>query len=139
MQFRIEHESRNRMRVHLYIPGRKMEEGQEEVLHYALSAIQGVRRVEVYLETGNVALSYEGKREDILNKLRELNYENVRMFAQQIDQEIDEEEIRSRKLSPTLKRRMRRKIVIEAAADLFLPAPVQLAYHVYQLITLRDL
>jgi pyrrolidone-carboxylate peptidase len=31
------------------------------------------------------------------------------------------------------------KVIAEAAADMLLPAPVQLGFHVYQLVTLKNL
>jgi hypothetical protein len=34
---------------------------------------------------------------------------------------------------------MRRKVIVEAAADILMPMPVQVGYHLYQLVTLRDL
>ena len=52
---------------------------------------------------------------------------------------LEAEEIARRKLSPAVKRKLRCKVIAEAAADLLLPAPVQLGYHVYQLVTLKDL
>ena len=44
-----------------------------------------------------------------------------------------------RHLTPELKRKLRTRILIECAADVFLPMPVQVAYHVYQLLTLKEL
>ena len=49
------------------------------------------------------------------------------------------EELSRRKLSPELKRKLRCKVIAEAAADMLLPAPVQLGFHVYQLVTLKNL
>ena len=42
-------------------------------------------------------------------------------------------------MDPNLKKKLRRRITLEAGADLILPAPVQLAYHLYQLVTLKEL
>jgi hypothetical protein len=61
------------------------------------------------------------------------------MFAEKIDDTISSEELSRRKLSPEVKARMRRKVIVEAAADILMPMPVQVGYHLYQLVTLRDL
>ncbi len=52
---------------------------------------------------------------------------------------VSREELKQRKMDPKLKNRLRRRIILEAGADLVLPAPVQLAYHLYQLVTLKEL
>ena len=41
-----------------------------------------------------------------------------------------------KKIKPSLKRKIGRRVSLEALADLFLPAPLSLAYHVYQLLLL---
>ena len=52
---------------------------------------------------------------------------------------VSKEELKARKMDPNLKKKLRRRIILEAGADLILPAPVQLAYHLYQLVTLKEL
>ena len=52
---------------------------------------------------------------------------------------VSKEELKARKMDPNLKKKLRRRITLEAGADLILPAPVQLAYHLYQLVTLKEL
>jgi ATP-dependent exoDNAse (exonuclease V) beta subunit len=49
------------------------------------------------------------------------------------------EEMRNRKLDPELKRKLRMRILGETIADTVLPLPVQLAYHAYQMVTLKEL
>ena len=61
------------------------------------------------------------------------------MFAEGLEESIGKEELARRKLSPELKRKLRCKVIAEAAADMLLPAPVQLGFHVYQLVTLKNL
>ena len=75
----------------------------------------------------------------ILKKLRNLQFHNVKMFAEEIEESISTEELSRRKLSPELKRKLRCKVIAEAAADMLLPAPIQLGYHMYQLVTLKNL
>ena len=51
---------------------------------------------------------------------------------------VDAKELSTRKLDPALKRKMRARILVEAGADLLLPAPVQIVYHAWQLVTLKS-
>ena len=48
------------------------------------------------------------------------------------------DEMKSRKLDPALKRRLRMRILAESVADTVLPMPVQIGYHIYQMITLQE-
>lgn len=137
MKYLVKHYSNHRIRVNL-LRG-KLTGSEADVLRYALSQIKGVTHVEVYGATGNVALTYQCPGQLVLDKLSGLNYTNVTMFAEDLDNRIDTEELRERKLTPELKAKLRARILVEMAADIFLPTPLQVGYHVYQLITLKGL
>lgn len=137
MKYQIRHESNHRIRVDL-LQG-SLTDSQADVLRYALSHIKGVTNVEIFRATGNVALTYQGDRQLVLDKLTSLDFANVTMFAKDLDNRIDTAELRERKLDPELKAKLRARILVETAADIFLPMPLQVAYHVYQLITLKGL
>ncbi|MBR2189892.1 MAG: hypothetical protein IJ860_10900 [Eubacterium sp.] len=137
MKFSIQHETKSYLRIRL-ISG-KISETEEEVLEYALSQMKSVRHVAFYPATGGIAISFDGDRNMILEKLKALQYQNVALFAGQLEQRIDVEELERRKLSPRLKRKMRRRIFLETAADIALPMPIQVGYHLYQLVTLKGL
>ena len=47
--------------------------------------------------------------------------------------------MKKRKLDPELKRKLRMRILGETIADTVLPLPVQLAYHAYQMVTLKEM
>ena len=51
---------------------------------------------------------------------------------------VSREELKTRKMDPNLKKKLRRRIILEAGADLLMPMPVQMAYHLYQLVTLKE-
>ena len=137
MKFVIQHQTSSYMRLRLN--GGRFTRTEAEVLEYALSNLKGVSGVRLYPASGGIALSYKGDREVILKKLRNLQFHNVKMFAEEIEESISTEELSRRKLSPELKRKLRCKVIAEAAADMLLPAPVQLGYHMYQLVTLKNL
>ena len=137
MRYRIVNETKGRMRIHMYAGSISRE--QEEILTYAFSAIPGIRKVVVYRATGNCALLYEGDREEVVRRLDTFNFENVEVFAKKILPCIDEEEMARRKLSPELKNKLRIRIALETVADAALPLPLQLLYHAYQMITLKNI
>lgn len=137
MYFTIQNETKGRLRIRV-IRG-MIGDSEAEVLRYVLTSNPAVRRVDIFPATGGIAIAYSGERDALVEKLRNLQYGNVTRFARQLDTQISAEEIRTRKLTPELKRRLRARVLLECAADVFLPMPVQIGYHVYQLITLKDL
>lgn len=139
MNYNILHESNTRIRIHVHTRNGRLNAGETQVLEYALPHIKGVTDVKIYPPTGDIALKYQGDRQLVLDKLSSVNFDNIILFADEINRQISEEELKSRDLTPELKRKMRTKILLEAASDLFLPMPVQMAYHAYQFITLRGL
>ena len=121
----------------MYVSSLSKEEA--EILQYAFSQIPGVKNVTVYRATGGCALEYDGKAEPILERLGRFRLANVEMLASEEDSRISAEEMRSRKLDPKLKQRLRLRMLAETAADIVLPMPVQVGYHVWQMITLKNL
>lgn len=124
------------MRIRLYTG--RISDYQEEVLRFAFETIQDVTKVSVYHATGNIALEYKGDRDIILSKLRAFDYDNVTMMAEKLEKGIGMDEMMRRKLDPRLKRQLRMRILVESVADIVLPMPLQLGYHAYQLVTLKD-
>ena len=138
MKFQTAHQSAHRLRIR--IAEKELTDSAQEVLEYALTSIPGVRKVSFYPATGGIGICFDCAPEEITRRLERLRFDNVEMMAREMDarQSIGVEELRERKLSPKLKRKLRRRIALESAADLLMPAPVQLGYHLYQLITLRE-
>ncbi len=139
MNFTIRHETNRRIRLRLYCP--KITPAQEEIMRFAFSSIRGIQNVTFYPETSGVALTYseDEDRERILSRMRAFDFSNVEMMADELEHGIGMDEMMRRKLDPALKRRLRARILVETAADILLPVPLQLGYHVYQLITLKDI
>lgn len=137
MKFVIQHQTSSYMRLRL-CEGR-FTGAEAEVLDYALSNLKGLSGIRLYPASGGIAFFYKGDRQAILRKLQNLQFRNVKLFAEEIEESISTEELARRKLSPELKRKLRCKVLAEAAADMILPAPVQLGFHMYQLVTLKNL
>ena len=95
----------------------------------------------VYKASAGCAITFTGDRDEIIRRLNSFNFENVQMMAEKEEENarISAEEMRNRKLDPELKRKLRMRILGEAIADTVLPLPVQLAYHAYQMVTLKEM
>ena len=119
----------------------KISSSEQEVLEYALSSIAGIRNIQFYRSTGGIAITYDGDRDILIRKLKNLRFDNVVMMAKEEEKKthIGKEELMERKISPELQKRLRRRIMAETVADVVFPWPVQVAIHAYRLITLRDI
>ena len=137
MKYIIAAESSHRIRIHLIMP--RLNAEQAEIIKYAFSGIAGVNKVTIYRETAGCALEYSCPKEELLRKLDHFRLENVKLLAAEEQKHISAAEMRSRKLAPELKRKLRLRILAETAADLAMPVPVQLAYHAYQMVTLKEM
>ena len=77
MKFRILHETKERMRVHMI--GERISCEQADILLYYLHNIKEIQAVKVYDRTADVTISYIGERADIIHILRRFQYENVKV------------------------------------------------------------
>ena len=139
MNYRIEAQSKRRIRVRLRLRSSKLTEEEARILEYAFSGMPGVTKVTVYRATGGCALEYDCGVGEILRRLNRFRFENVEMLAKKEEQRISMTEMKNRKLDEQLKTRLRLRILAEMAADIALPMPVQVGYHIWQMITLKNL
>lgn len=137
MNYRIEAQSKRRIRVRLR--STKLTEEEAQILEYVFSHIPGVTKVTVYRATGGCALEYNCGVDEILGRLDRFRFENVQMLAREEEERISLNEMKSRKLDEKLKTKLRLRILAETVADLVMPMPVQLGYHIWQMITLKKL
>ena len=137
MYYHIEAQSKRRIRIRLR--SSKLTEEEARILEYVFSRIPGVTKVTVYRATGGCALEYNCGVEEILRRIDCFRFENVQMFAREEEQRISLKEMESRKLDEQLKTRLRLRILVETLADIAMPMPVQIGYHLWQMITLKKL
>ncbi len=137
MKYHIEAETSHRIRIRL--GSRKLTREQAKILEYAFTGMNDVTKVTVYRATGGAALEFRCDREEIIKRLDQFRFENVEMMAAEEAERISREELRVRKLHPEVKRNIRLRILAETAADIVMPMPLQVGYHVWQMITLKDL
>ena len=137
MNYHIEAQSKRRIRIRL--KRTQITEEEARILEYAFSGMPGVTKVTVYRPTGGCALEFDCGADEIRNRLDRFRFENVNLLAEEEKQRISVSEMKSRKLDEQLKTRLRLRILAEMAADIALPMPVQVGYHIWQMITLKNL
>lgn len=135
MKFSIEHKSRGRIRIR--VPGGKISLAESRKIRLALLGIPEVTDVRIYQASGGVGVFYEGSCEALIAKMQALDVhaDEHRQYPDTKPESpyLDADEIKKRGLAPHFKRKMRKQIIMEAAADVIMPMPLQLLYHVYQL------
>ena len=160
MKFTVEHETSSSMRIRM--AGDKPSKRTGDAICAILSRTAGIHKVRVYPATKGL-IHHSLSRDALVGILEELDPETIREAKQELKEErqellhrlqriqdphlleealrnhkVDAKELSTRKLDPALKRKMRLRILAEAGADLLLPAPVQIVYHAWQLVTLKS-
>ena len=75
MRFVIKHEIKGRMRLH--IQQKRMTCQEADILQYYLSNQKCITSAKVYERTGDVAVSYIGNREDVIELFMNFKYEKA--------------------------------------------------------------
>lgn len=109
-----------------------------------LEALKNLDRELLSMEREEIRDLIEEMEKRELSRNNPVDFFNFRRIAEENPDEKRGEELSYPhdasyriKMKPALKKKLRKRILIEALADAFLPAPIQTAYHAYQLITLR--
>lgn len=119
MKFRILHETKERMRVHMI--GERISCEQADILLYYLHNIKEIQAVKVYDRTADVTISYIGERADIIHILRRFQYENVKVPNGLLENS-------GRELNNTYQEKLIGKVISHYARKLLLPYPLQACY-----------
>ena len=118
MKFKVEHEIRGRIRVHLLQKQMTFEEA--DILQYYLTGLDFVTAVKVYERSQNVAISYTGSRNRIIDALRKFRYDAVDVPESYIENS-------GRQVNREYWDKLVSQVVIYGAKKLFLPYPVRSA------------
>ena len=119
MKFRILHETKERMRVHMI--GERISCEQADILLYYLHNIKEIQAVKVYDRTADVTISYIGERADIIHILRRFQYENVKVPNGLLENS-------GRELNNTYQEKLIGKVIPHYARKLLPPYPLQACY-----------
>ena len=116
MKFKIEHEIKGRMRVHLFQKSMTMEEA--DILQYYPSGLEFVTSAKVYERSCNAAVCFTGDRKQVLKALQAFRYDAV---------EVPESYMESsgRAVNREYWEKLVNQVVIHNAKKLFLPYSVR--------------
>ena len=136
MFYQLVHENDASFRIRLGVS--RITSQEEEILSQILASHPQIS-----------GIFFKGSKQAILESLRKIPYSNVRFLAEQLpkqdsiyvhllpsSQEIVQEFRGNKKMNPKLKQKLGTEVIIEALVDKFLPEPLNLAYHAFQLILL---
>ena len=119
MKFRIKHEIRGRIRVHM--EQKRMTHEQADILLFYLQNIEGVFRADVYDRTVDATIHYEGDREIIIEGLRRFRYEEVEVPNGLL-------ETSGRAMNAEYQEKLVDKILFHYGRKFLLPYPISAAY-----------
>ncbi|MDD2959590.1 MAG: heavy metal translocating P-type ATPase [Lachnospiraceae bacterium] len=125
MKFKIMHETKHRMRIH--VVQKKMTYAQADTLLYFLHNEKQILSVKVYERTGDAVVEYMGERNTLLQLLKNFRYENVEVPAGLIENS-------GRELNAGYREKLIQKVVFRYAAKWLLPYSVRAG-----LITLKSI
>lgn len=118
MRFKIEHEIKGRMRVHLIQKRMSFEEA--DILQYQLESYPFIAEVKIYTRNQNVVICYQGEREQVIRILKEFSYEKAEVPAEIVENS-------GRELNQTYWDKLVFKIFMRATRKLWIPYPVRVA------------
>ena len=118
MKFKIEHEIKGRMRVHLF--QKKMTFEEADILQYYLANLAFVTSVKVYERSCNAAIGFTGDRKQVLDALRKFKYETVEVPESYIENS-------GRSVNREYWDKLVNKVVLYGAKKMFLPYPIRSA------------
>lgn len=116
MEFRIQHEIKGRMRVHI-LRGR-MSCRQADILQYRLEERQELLSVKVYERTQDVVICYACTRKEIIEILKNFQYDEENVPEQVL---TDEGRVLNREYCD----RLINKVLMRAGSRIFIPASVR--------------
>ncbi|MBO5461238.1 MAG: heavy metal translocating P-type ATPase [Ruminococcus sp.] len=125
MKFTIKHEIKGRIRVHMH--QHRMTYNQADTLLYYLSQCPSVKDAKVYDRSADAAIQYTGKREDIIELLKNFSYEKT---------EVPEAFLSNsgRELNAVYQEKLVLQVASRAVNQLLVPAPLRTIF-----ITLKGL
>lgn len=124
MRFRVKHEIKGRMRIHL--DRKQLTIQQADVFSWYMGMIPGVREVRVYERTADAAIVYDGdSRETIIEKIRQFSFQNEALY------ELVPKES-GRALNREYKEKLIQRVVVRVFTKVFLPTPVRAVYTAVQ-------
>lgn len=118
MKFMIKHEILGRIRIH--VVQKQMSYQEADALLYYLNTLEYITQAKVYRRTADACICFTGKREPVIQALREFRYTSVKVpdevFANS-----------GRKINDSYQEKLIGKVLFHYAGKLLLPYPVRKA------------
>ena len=118
MKFTIKHEIPGRIRIH--VAQKQMSYQEADALLYYLNTLEYITQAKVYRRTADACVCFTGKREPVIQALREFRYTSVKVpdevFANS-----------GRKINDAYQEKLIGKVLFHYAGKLLLPYPVRKA------------
>ena len=118
MKFMIKHEIPGRIRIH--VAQKQMSYQEADALLYYLNTLEYITQAKVYRRTADACVCFTGKREPVIQALREFRYTSVKVpdevFANS-----------GRKINDSYQEKLIGKVLFHYAGKLLLPYPVRKA------------
>ena len=119
MKFKIKHEIRGRIRIHM--EQKRMTHEQADILLFYLQNIDGVFRADVYDRTADATIHYKGDREPIIDGLRRFRYDEVEVPNGLL-------ETSGRAMNAEYQEKLVNKVLFHYGRKFLLPYPISAAY-----------
>lgn len=119
MKFRIEHDIKGRMRIHVL--QKSMTYRQADILFYYLHSLEFVNSAKVYELTADAAINYVGERQQLIDALKSFGYETTK-----IDENLIENS--GRELNAIYREKLICQTIYHFGRKLILPFPLRAAY-----------
>lgn len=119
MKFKIKHEIRGRIRIHM--EQKRMTHEQADILLFYLQNIDGVFRADIYDRTADATIHYKGDREPIIDGLRRFRYDEVEVPNGLL-------ETSGRAMNAEYQEKLVNKVLFHYGRKFLLPYPISAAY-----------
>lgn len=116
MKFRIEHEIKGRMRIHL--AQKRMSCREADILSWYLGSLEFVSFVKVYERRQDAVIGYQGTRLQVLDALRKFHYENADVPETYLENS-------GREMEQGYWEKLVNKVVLHMGNKLFVPYPIR--------------
>lgn len=118
MKFTIKHEIPGRIRIHM--EQKQMSYKEADTLLYYLDTLEYVTQAKVYRRTADACVCFSGKRELLIQALREFRYTSVKVPDEVLTNS-------GRQLNDIYQEKLIGKVLFHYAGKIFLPYPVRKA------------
>ncbi|MBQ9119016.1 MAG: heavy metal translocating P-type ATPase [Lachnospiraceae bacterium] len=119
MRFRIKHEIKGRL--HIHVLQKHMSYREADTLYYYLISQKNITSAKVHERTQAAVICYEGSREEIIRLLKGFSYERTEVPESFLENS-------SRELNEKYKEKLIGKVVLRAGRKFLVPAPIRSAF-----------